>query len=330
MSNIKSVRLSIIVPVYNAEKFINKCIDSLLKQTLNDFEIICINDCSPDGSGKILDSYVKRYPNIITVIHLKENVRQGGGRNVGLDVAKGEYIGFVDSDDWIDKNMYLDLYNFASTHNLDATDSGLIATNGTKELYREKKSKEIVTNKSIMIEEFGRLVTKIFKREVFETRKVRFLERSYYEDNYILPFLVNEINSLGRVGKEYYYYYYNEKSTTKKPSPHYFERMVAANKMIADFDAKEWDASAQNALMKKYFYYHSIGTVFNALSMFDNLTKNIIYDLRESEKAINGRRNVFRLFGFNNKTVIYFSVATFPFTYRVISVIHRFRKSFNK
>jgi glycosyltransferase involved in cell wall biosynthesis len=330
MFNIKPIKLSIIIPVYNTERFINKCIDSLLNQTLTDIEIICVNDCSPDNSGVILDSYAKCYPELIKVIHLKENMRQGGARNYGLDVAQGEYIGFLDSDDWVHKDMYQSLFNFANENNLDAADSGLIATNGTKELYREKKSPEIVTDKAIMIEKFGRLVTKIYKREIFENKKVRFLEKSFYEDNYILPFLVNEITTLGRMDEEYYYYYYNDESTTKKPSPHYFERMTSANKMIDDFDTTNFNSSERAALMKKYFYYHSIGTVFNALGMFYKLPSSVIRELRKSDKKINGRINVFRLFGFNKRTVIYFSVVTFPPIYQLIDIFYRSIKNINK
>ena len=112
-------KVSIIVPVYNVEKYIEECLDSLVNQTLKDIEIICINDASLDNSLNILKNYKKKYPGLIKVIDLKKNVCLGGARNKGLDIARGEYISFVDSDDYVDVNMCEKLYNHANKHEAD-------------------------------------------------------------------------------------------------------------------------------------------------------------------------------------------------------------------
>lgn len=96
-------KISIIVPVYNVEKYLRKCIDSILNQTFKDFELILIDDGSTDESGKICDEYNLK-DNRIKVIH-KENGGLSSARNAGLDIAQGEYIGFVDSDDWIESDQ---------------------------------------------------------------------------------------------------------------------------------------------------------------------------------------------------------------------------------
>ena len=101
-------KISVIVPVYNVEKFIKRCLDSIINQTMRDLEIILVNDGSTDNSGKICDEYAQ-LDNRITVIH-KENGGLSSARNTGLDVATGEWIAFVDSDDYIEKNMYEVLY----------------------------------------------------------------------------------------------------------------------------------------------------------------------------------------------------------------------------
>ena len=93
------VKVSVIVPVYNVEKYIDKCLDSLVNQTLKDIEIIVVNDGSPDDSQQVIDMYVKKYPKKIKS-YIKENGGQGSARNLGLEHAKGEYISFVDSDDY--------------------------------------------------------------------------------------------------------------------------------------------------------------------------------------------------------------------------------------
>ena len=102
-------KLSIIVPVYGVEKYIDKCLDSLVKQSLKEIEIIVVNDGTKDNSQKIIDKYVKKYPEKIKS-YIKENGGQGSARNYGLEKANGEYIGYVDSDDFIEKDMYKKLY----------------------------------------------------------------------------------------------------------------------------------------------------------------------------------------------------------------------------
>lgn len=99
------MKLSIIVPVYNVEKFLNKCLDSLVGQTMEDYEIILVDDGSKDASGRICDDYAERYPELVRVMHI-DNGGQGRARNFGIDTAKGEYLGFVDSDDWVETDMY--------------------------------------------------------------------------------------------------------------------------------------------------------------------------------------------------------------------------------
>ena len=111
-------KVSIVIPVYNVEAWLPDCLDSVLRQSLQDIEIICIDDASPDGCPAILDDYASRYANI-QVIHLKENRRQGYGRNRGMDLATGEYIYFLDSDDMIAPKSMEELCRFADRDCLD-------------------------------------------------------------------------------------------------------------------------------------------------------------------------------------------------------------------
>ena len=92
--------VSVIIPVYNTEKYLPECLNSVLSQTLRDIEVICIDDASPDNCGKILDEYAQR-DSRVKVIHLPENHRQGYGRNRGIERSSGEYLYFLDSDDMI-------------------------------------------------------------------------------------------------------------------------------------------------------------------------------------------------------------------------------------
>ena len=102
-------RISVIIPVYNSEKYLKKCLDSLLDQTFQDFEIIAVNDGSTDSSRTILDQYAAQYPDTVHVYE-KGNEGQGAARNFGMERAAGEYVLFLDSDDYVEKNMLEALY----------------------------------------------------------------------------------------------------------------------------------------------------------------------------------------------------------------------------
>lgn len=119
--------LSIIVPVYNGERWLKKCIESILNQTLREIELILIDDCSKDSSGEICDAYKEKDDRVI-VIHNEKNIG-GGTRAIGLGVATGEYIGFVDNDDWIDPDMYSNMLNLAWENNADVVICGYRGVN---------------------------------------------------------------------------------------------------------------------------------------------------------------------------------------------------------
>ena len=105
------IKVSVIVPVFNTEKYKEKCLNSLINQTLQDIEIICVNDGSTDKSADIIKKFANKDSRFKLIN--QENKKQGAARNTGMKIAKGEYIGFVDSDDWVDLEYYEKLYNAA-------------------------------------------------------------------------------------------------------------------------------------------------------------------------------------------------------------------------
>ena len=122
------IKVSVIIPVYNTENYLRKCLDSVCNQTLRDIEIVCINDCSPDSCLEILKEYASKDERI-KIIDFKENKGAACARNAGIDAAQGEYLGFVDSDDFIDLDFYEKLYNKAIETGADAV-KGNYAVNG--------------------------------------------------------------------------------------------------------------------------------------------------------------------------------------------------------
>lgn len=115
-------KVSVIVPMYNVEKYVAQCLESILSQTLFDIEVIAVDDGSPDSSGEIAESYARR-DRRVRVIH-QENAGLGPARNSGMDIARGEYVGFVDSDDWVHPDMFEGLYNAASQAHADIAAGG--------------------------------------------------------------------------------------------------------------------------------------------------------------------------------------------------------------
>ena len=129
MNNKKRIKVSIIVPVYNTEKYLPKCLSSLISQSLPEIEIITIDDGSTDNSYQILLEYAQKDSRIKVL--QQENSKQGAARNRGVEIAQGEYIGFVDSDDWIDSDFFEKLYNAAVEKSSDIAVASILKHKGS-------------------------------------------------------------------------------------------------------------------------------------------------------------------------------------------------------
>ena len=140
----KKPKVSIVVPIYNVEKYLQECVDSILNQTLQDIEIILVDDGSPDNCGAIIDKYAKKDSRIVAV-HQK-NSGYSKAVNHGIKLAKGEYIGIIESDDWIEPDMYQELYKSAKKYNTDLTKGGFYLYNST--LVDEDKRNVVFKNPS--------------------------------------------------------------------------------------------------------------------------------------------------------------------------------------
>lgn len=206
-------KLSIIVPVYGVEKYIDKCLDSLVKQSLKEIEIIVVNDGTKDNSQKIIDKYVKKYPEKIKS-YIKENGGQGSARNYGLEKANGEYIGYVDSDDFIEKDMYKKLYNKAKEDNYDIVVCG---NYNVSEDYKTKNIDTFINNYNTDLENifFGKMAVwnKIYKRDILIKNKLEFKEKVWYEDlAFTLKAIMNS-NTFAFIDEPLYDYLIREGST---------------------------------------------------------------------------------------------------------------------
>lgn len=174
-------KVSILVPIYNVEKYLKQCLDSIINQTLKDIEIICINDGSTDNSSQILNTYTndKR----IKIIN-KENSGYGASMNKGLKLATGEYIGIVESDDFIKPNMYEELYKLAKEKNLDIAKSDFYYYyTSTNQSRIAGKIKKTLTNKIFNVKNEPNILSiqpsiwsAIYKKELLQEHNIQFLE----------------------------------------------------------------------------------------------------------------------------------------------------------
>lgn len=201
--------ISIIIPVYKVEKYLEKCIQSVINQTYENLQIILVDDGSPDNCGKICDEYAKK-DHRIEVIH-KSNGGLSDARNKGLEIAKGEYIGFVDSDDYIEADMYEVLYNLLKQYNADVSicnfytvSQGKIsiknADNGINEYNRIEILKEILLDKNIQSYAWN----KLYKKELFD--EIKYPIGKKYEDIGTTFYLLEKCNKVVVTGKSEYYY----------------------------------------------------------------------------------------------------------------------------
>ena len=208
-------KISIIVPVYNVEQYLKKCLDSLVNQTLDSIEIIVINDGSLDNSKEIIKRYQKKYNDKIVFI---DNKNQGIGktRNEGIKKARGEYLAFVDSDDYVDINMYKNYYEFAKENNLDIVTGDYIKVKKKEILFKTLyfNISNINKNPELLIKLDYGPCNKIFKRDIVLNNNILFEENLKYED---MPFLAKALynaNKIGHINKSYYHYCIRSKSET--------------------------------------------------------------------------------------------------------------------
>lgn len=215
----KAPKISVIVPVYKAEKYLHKCVDSLLAQTFTDFEILLIDDGSPDKSGEICDEYALK-DNRIRVFH-KENGGVSSARQCGLDNARGEYVIHADPDDWVEANMLEELYAKAKEEDADMVICDYYNDSNNKSIY-VKQSPSLCSHNMVLMELFqhlhGACWNKLVRRICFNVYNIKFPKNfNFCEDLFVSVSLLVYRIKVTYLAKSYYHYVrdYNEDSVVK-------------------------------------------------------------------------------------------------------------------
>lgn len=239
-------KVSIIIPVYNIERYLRRCLDSVIHQTLNDIAIICVNDGSTDSSLAILKEYEKNDPRVRVVD--KENEGQGIARNIGIDMAQGEYIGFVDGDDWIEADMYERMYSAAkkndadlhlcSVKRVDSEGGDLGIRCDYEQLIGKKFGEDAIftwQDAADAIFRVGRFCwNKIYKKSFLTNHGIRFSTIRCYEDNIFHFRAFFEAKTISMSRAPLYFYMINRQGASSSKSKQISE-LFKANREVEKY-----------------------------------------------------------------------------------------------
>ena len=306
------------------EKYLEKCLDSLGRQTLKEIEVIVVNDESPDNSQKIIDKYSKKYPTIHG--YQKKNGGVSDARNFGIKEAKGEYIAFVDGDDYVTTDMYEKMYNKAKSGNFDIVvcDLNYVYEDGSIKKVSSKIEKDTTNIKKTYVNMYPCVWNKIYKRELFN-KKIEFKKGVWFEDVEFLYKIFPYIKNIGVVKEPFNQYVQRAGSITKtfdkrlynyidnfnglidfykdrglyedykKELEYCYVRYLYATfiKQAAHFDKEEYTRAVKTAItnVKKNFPSYRLNHYFYTnlkgiyLVLFNKVTANIVY------KLVNFRRD---------------------------------------
>ena len=277
MSNYGNELISIIVPVYNVEQYLEKCVNSIINQTYKNLEIILVDDGATDTSCKMCDELAK-IDSRIKVYH-KENGGLSDARNYGVERATGEYIGFVDSDDYIDSEMYEKLYEAIKKENTDVAECNLkIIYPDRVELFTEKKYYSVCTKQEYLEEYlkiekvFGSACVRLINSKI--AKKINFPVGKLYEDTYYAYGLINVADSYVIMDAPYYNYLMRENSIT---NARFNPRIFNLIEIVEEFHNtvyENYPGLEEAADCRRMYAYFS---VLNSILLEDEFKNNSYY-----------------------------------------------------
>ena len=284
--------LSVIVPVYNTFEYLDKCVDSIVEQTYSNIEILLVDDGSTDGSGKKCDEWAKKDKRIKT--YHKKNGGLSDARNYGIKHAGGEYIGFVDSDDWVDEKMYEELLNGCEKYGTDVGCCNRIR------VFRKSSREEAAIKKSGYVNNIDAMAfilkyfdpsacNKIFKKKLF--LDIEFPYGKIYEDIGTIPYVISKAN--GMYLSSLFGYYYNQINGDS-----IIHREFSAKKMDYYHHLKKWHDFLKEKypnlnMLSDYYYALSITAIITDIYAHRRKFRDDYKLLLETLKKIDYKNNLF-------------------------------------
>lgn len=331
-------KVSVIVPIYNAEKYMKKCIDSILSQTLENIEIILVNDGSVDNSANIADEY-SRVDRRVRVIH-QNNSGPSVARNTGISVARGKYIGFVDSDDYIEKTMYEELFKSADKNNIQVAmcsyienyiyknEAHIIKANLEQEkIYDKPRIQSNIINTFTKNENYGfySLWNKIYLREWLIESNLKMDEnRDHGEDWWFNINVFSKIDTFIYIDKELYnYIHINSNSLMSKYRENQFELFLDGRLKMKEIIPNEYIYDKE--FNRRFVYEFSVYIMRTYKEIKDKSYRNFLIDnvlrndeVLEASKNVDGLGIHFKVTTFLIKSRLYYFARL---CYRMISII---------
>lgn len=265
-------KVSCIVPVYNVEKYLEKCLDSLVNQTMQDIEILVINDGSTDSSQDIIDKYINKFPQKLKCI-TKENGGQGSARNLGLDIAKGEYISFVDSDDWIKNDCFEKMYSVAKQNDSDIVICNMVDNfeNGDIVVY------DCIHYENPALKTMS-ACNKIFKRDLIADN--RFPEKIWYEDFAFTTPLILKAKTITPTEGDFYQCHVRNVSTMNNHNSVKNLDIITAYEEVITRTKNDRTYESNKQLLEYILLEHIVVTTINRVAKQKNKDKtNVIKQL---------------------------------------------------
>lgn len=339
------MKLSIVVPVYNmaADGKLQYCLDSLLNQTLkkNTYEIIAVDDKSTDNSLEVLLAYEKAYPERFHVIASEVNKRQGGAKNLGIKAAKGEWLGIIDSDDWIAEDMYEKLLTKAEETKADVVgcDYSLV-TEHTMQVGKIIQNNTLdqtgVLNdnlyKKLMLRS-GSMVIKIIKKEIVVENELWFPEHIFYEDNCSSPLWMLHCRHFEKVEEPLYYYYQHQASTVHDVSEERCkDRMKALELLLEECKNRGFYEKYKEELEGKFAELYLKNTLFSYMQGTQrkkiSFLKTLSNGIRKSFPEFQRNKYYCEIADLEEKKLIKYFMKSVAFFYIYYTLLYLYRNCF--
>lgn len=292
MSN-DSLKVTLVVPVYNKQEFIRRGINSIIHQTYQNIEVILVDDGSTDNSGMICNEFANKYNNIL-VIHQK-NQGLGMARNAGINIASGDYIGFMDPDDYIDPNMVAHLINDIKTGDYDASRCLFIHVDQDNNKYFQKSSRRIFKGKEVnnfLAGIVGSLpsskndfdfdmsvCTGLFRKSIIDENNIKFKsEREYICEDLIFDIdFFQKCESVSILNENLYYYTFNSGSL----SHHYIKNRLSKEKFLYNAESERLPLDNEMALrLDKFFLGRIRNTIYQCVHYSDNTKREQLDEIK--------------------------------------------------
>jgi glycosyltransferase involved in cell wall biosynthesis len=291
MTNVPS-KVSIIVPVYNVENYLAKCLDSLINQTHQNIEILVVNDGSKDNSEQIIQKYAQKHPEKIKPF-VKENGGLSDARNFGIDRATGDYIGFVDSDDYVTPTMFEEMVNLAEKHyskmvicNIQKVDQNGNVTQKLTQIPNMPEKIDLNKNFSVFSDLSYFACNKLFKKELFKGK--RFKKGAHFEDIQLIPQLLLECETIAQTQNFHYQYLERTDSITKTHTEKGLDILKAVEEVEMAFEQSRY--SGKRKELKNFQIFEGVYSFLAYLAFVKD--EKLFYEMSSKLGLFMKKRNI--------------------------------------